>query len=310
MKKCLILGGGGFLGSHLAECLLEKGYFVRIFENQKCDLNNIKGIISDIELVKGDFLNETDTTRALAGIDYLFHFISTTVPATASTNPIYDIQTNLVGSIRLFQLAIQANIEKIIFPSSGGTIYGEPEIIPVKENSSLNPKDPYGISKLAIEKYLNYFYEAYGLDYLILRYSNPYGKRQNPYGKQGIIPIFLNKIKSGESPEIYGDGTMERDYIYIDDAIKATARVLENKTKEKVFNIGSGMGISVNSLLGIMSEITGKNIQPSYTKDTVVRVKKIILDISLIKEKVGWEPTTNIKDGIRRTWDWFISQSG
>jgi UDP-glucose 4-epimerase len=305
MTKCLILGGNGFIGSHLADLLVNKGYSVRIFDSFQFKTANLQNVAKNIELINGDFLNETQITSALKGVDYIFHYISTTVPATAVKDPVFDIQSNLVGSVKLLQLAVMNGVQKIIFPSSGGTVYGEPTTFPVKETHTLDPQDPYGISKLAIEKYLNYFNRIYGLDYLILRYSNPYGERQNPNGQQGVIPVFLKRIKLGEPPVIYGDGTMERDYIYVGDAIEATITALQAKTKDKVFNVGSGESVSVNKLLAIISDVTGKKINPLYVKDTIVRVHKTYLDISRIREQVGWKPTTNLKEGITKTWNWI-----
>ncbi|MFC2042080.1 NAD-dependent epimerase/dehydratase family protein [Chloroflexota bacterium] len=305
MKTCLVLGGNGFIGSHLAEWLVKREYNVKVFDNFMTGIMNLEAIKDQIEIIKGDFLNEMDIRNALRNVDYVFHYISATVPATATKDPIYDIESNIIGSVKLFQCAISRNVTKIVFPSSGGTIYGEPKNLPIREIDPLNPIDPYAISKLAIERYLYYFNYAYGLDYTILRYSNPYGERQNPYGKQGVISIFLNKIKDGEQPIIYGDGSMIRDYIYIEDAVEATIAVLEKKTSEKVFNVGSGEGISINELIDVMSLVAGRKVIPRRIEDTDIHVQKVILDISRIEREVGWKPGTNIQEGMLRTWQWL-----
>ena len=305
MSKCLVLGGNGFIGSHLAEGLVKAGYDVTIFDNFKCGTKNLDTIIDKIEIIKGDFLNEDDVNNALKDIDFLFHYISTTTPATATKNPIYDIESNIIGSVKLFQNAVMNNVKKIIFSSSGGTIYGGTTGIQMKEIDSLNPTNPYAISKLTIEKYLHYFNHVHGIDYTILRYSNPYGERQNPYGAQGVIPIFLNIIKQDEQPVIYGDGSMVRDYIYIKDAIDATIAVLEKKTNEKVFNIGSGCGTSLNDLIEIMSNISNKKIVPKYVEDHGIYIPKIVLNISKIKQETSWNPNTNIQEGIEITKLWI-----
>ena len=305
MTTCLVLGGNGFLGSHLAERLVSKGYDVRVFDSFPTGMKNLETIKDRLEIITGDFLEEADLLHALKGIDYVFHYISTTVPATAVKDPVYDIQTNTIGTVRLLQLAVDSKVKKVIFPSSGGTIYGEPASLPVHETHALNPMDPYGISKLTVEKYLNYFNRAYGLDYLILRYSNPYGERQSPYGQQGVIPVFLNRIKTGERPVIYGDGSMERDYIYVGDAVEATVAALEKRTCHKIFNVGSGAGTSLNQLIELMSRVVGKTIEPVYADDTTVRVQKVVLDISRIRDEVGWLPSTSLPEGIDRTWRWL-----
>jgi UDP-glucose 4-epimerase len=305
MKSCLVFGGNGFLGSHLAEKLIKYGYNVKIFDNFQNGMDNLKNVINEIEIINGNFFNDSDVIKAVKDVDYVFHYISTTIPSTAKKDPVFDIESNIAGSVKLLQCLVNSNVKKIVFPSSGGTIYGEPISLPVHETDTKNPVDPYGISKLTIEKYLYYFNFAYGLDYMIFRYSNPYGQRQNPHGKQGVIPIFLNKVKHGEQPIIYGDGCMIRDYIYIDDAIDATMAVLESKTQEKVFNVGSGQGTSINTLIDIMSDITGKNIIPKYIDNNEYYIEKVILDISNIKSEVGWQPGISLEAGIKKTWEWI-----
>lgn len=305
MSRCLIFGGSGFIGSHLAEGLVKKGYDVKVFDNFKYGATNLETILDKIEIIKGDFFNENEVCSTLKDVDYVFHYISTTTPATAIKDPIYDIQSNIVGSVKMFQGAIKNNVKKIIFPSSGGTIYGDKINNRSREVDPINPVNPYAISKLTIEKYLYYFNYLYGLDYTILRYSNPYGERQNPLGKQGVIPIFLNKIKHGEKPVIYGDGSMIRDYIYIKDAIDATIAVLETKTNEKIFNVGSGKGTSLNELIDIMSQVVGKKIITHNVENSGTYISKMILDISRIQKEVGWKPTVDIEEGIRKTWTWI-----
>jgi UDP-glucose 4-epimerase len=209
----------------------------------------------------------------------------------------------------MMEIALKHGVKKIIFPSTGGTIYGNAKNIPISENAPTNPLNPYAISKLTIEKYLHYFYTQYGMDYLVLRYSNPYGERQNPRGNQGVIPIFLNKIRYNEAPVIYGDGNSVRDYIYIDDVIEATISLLGRGSHEKLYNIGSGTGTSLNQLLKITSEVTGKPVSPIYKEDGGRYIKKVILDISKIQQETGWQLKTDISKGITRTWEWLNQDS-
>lgn len=260
-------------------------------------------------MITGDFNNERFLADALSDIDYVFHYISSTTPATAIANPVYDIESNVIPTVKLLQIAVKSGVKKIIFPSSGGTVYGDPERSPVNESFPINPQTPYAISKAAIERYLDFFYRNYGLDYLIIRYSNPYGERQNPYGTQGVIPIFLNKTKHGENPVIYGDGSMVRDYIYINDAIEATLLLLDAKTPYKIFNIGSGEGTSINDLIQKIEKITGKTISPEYRRNDDYATSKIILDITRISRTTGWQPKINLNEGIKRTWDWIFTTS-
>ena len=305
MPRCLIFGGSGFIGSHLAEGLVKKGYEVTVFDNFKYGATNLDTIRDKIEIIKGDLFNENDVYRALKDVDYVFHYISTTTPATAMKDPIYDIESNIIESVKMFQGAVKNNVKKIIFPSSGGTIYGDKINNRSREVDPVNPVNPYAISKLTIEKYLYYFNYLHRLDYTILRYSNPYGERQNPLGKQGVIPIFLNKIKHGEKPVIYGDGSMIRDYIYIKDAIDATIAVLETDTNEKIFNVGSGKGTSLNELIDTMSKVVGKKIITDHVENSGTYIPKMVLDISRIQKEVGWNPAVDIQEGIQKTWQWI-----
>jgi UDP-glucose 4-epimerase len=309
MNTCLIIGGNGFIGSHLAERLADEGYKVRVIDNFSNEMANLQSIKNKIEIIKGDYLDSEAIAEALNNIDYVFHYASTTVPSTAKSDPVYDIETNVIGSIKLFQFCLKHGVKKVIFSSSGGTVYGEPVKIPMQEDDPTDPIGPYGISKLIIEKLLYHFYYAYGLEYTILRYSNPYGERQNPNGTQGVIPIFLNKLKQGEKLTVFGDGSMIRDYIYIKDAIDATLAVFKSDTKKRVFNIGSGEGTSINELLSIISKLVGKTFQTEFVKVSGIYVQKVILDISRIQNQTDWEPTTNLEEGIKRTWNWIKTKS-
>ena len=305
LTVALIFGGNGFIGSHLAERLVHDGFEVKIFDTFNTGTRNLEPIIKDIEIIRGDFLNKDDLSRALRNVEFVFHYISTTNPVTAANNPVFDVESNIIGSIRLFQTAIENKIERIVFPSSGGTIYGPVQEDLITETHPLNPVNPYAISKLTIEKYLNYFNYSSGMNYFILRYSNPYGERQNPLGNQGVIPIFLNKIKNNEHPVIYGDGSAIRDYIYIDDAIEATMAVLNSNTNETLFNVGSGQETSINQLLSVMSGVTNHRVDPVFRENTGLYLPKIVLDISRIRKETGWYPKTDIKEGIKKTWEWI-----
>lgn len=295
------MGGNGFIGSYVTDLLVENGYHVKVFdrtiEENNCNYYNL-------EFIKGDFLNLDDLKGAMEDVDYLFHYISFTIPQTSIENPIRDNE-NVIGSIKLFELALDQGVKKIIFPSSGGTVYGEPKINPIAENHPKNPINPYGISKISIEKYLYYFYANYGLDYTVFRFSNPYGPRQDPHGKMGLIPVILGMLKSNKKPRIFGDGSAVRDYVYIEDASKVNLLAIQKKTKHKIFNVGSGTGNSINDILEKAMIITGKNIKPIYSEPRIGDVSKVILDISRIKDEMNWSPQVDIDSGIERTWEWL-----
>lgn len=307
MERCVLFGGSGFVGSHLAGGLVREGYDVRIFCRDP-DTSNLAGIRGDVEIIRGDFLNEPDVKQALDGADYLFHFISTTNPVTAAADPVYDVATNITGSVRLFQAAADSGVKKIFFSSSGGTVYGETRQDSISEDAPLRPQNPYGISKVAIENYLRFFRHTYGMEYLVFRYSNPYGERQNPLAKQGVIPVFLNRIRHNESPVIFGDGSAIRDYIYIQDAVDATLACLHRRFPDPVLNVGSGQGVSLTQLVECMAGVTGMPVRPTYVDDSRTFVSKIVLDITRISSATGWVPKVSLQNGLERTWSWISSR--
>jgi UDP-glucose 4-epimerase len=304
-KKCLILGGGGFIGSHLADALLAKNFDVVIFDKLNFSRKNINHILDKVKIVEGDFNNEIDLKTALKDIDIAFHLVSSTLPANSNENPIYDVETNLVSSLRFLNEAFINGISKIIFISSGGTVYGIPERLPIKEYHPRKPICSYGIIKKTIEDYLYMFERLYGLDYYVFRLSNPYGERQNPFVAQGVIPVFLKKLIKGEKIEIWGDGSVERDYIYINDAVNALIKCLEVNPKERIFNLGSGKGYTLNDIIGIIEKVTGKKTNVEYKEKRNIDVPVNVLDNKLISEKLSWKTETDIETGILKTYEYL-----
>ncbi|MEP7145556.1 MAG: NAD-dependent epimerase/dehydratase family protein [bacterium] len=300
--KCIIYGGGGFIGSHLCEELLKNNYEVTVFDKISFSKKNISNFTDDVKIIEGDFNNEVDIRNSLNDSDYVFHLVSSTLPAASNENPIYDVETNLISSLMLFRECVDRKIKKIIFLSSGGTVYGIPKNIPIKENHFSNPICSYGIIKKAIEEYLFLFERIYGLDYLVFRLSNPYGERQNPYASQGVIPVFINKAIHEEKIIIWGDGSVIRDYIYIKDAVKVIAGSIKKETSSKVFNLSSGKGYSLNDIIELINLISDRKTRVEYTESRYSDVPVNILDNELVKKTFGYEPQTNIEDGIKKVF--------
>lgn len=298
-KKCIIFGGGGFIGSHLAEELITKGYNVRIFDIKNFNKRNLSHFIESIEIFEGDFNNHIDIKTSLQNIDYVFHLVSSTTPSISMANPLYDIETNLISSVNLLQECIKlGTIQKIIFISSGGTVYGIPQEIPISESHPTLPICSYGIIKNTIEHYCMLYQRLYGLKCKIFRISNPYGERQNPKGKQGVIPIFLNKILLGQKIEIWGDGEVIRDYVYIKDVVNLLVKSLALEVPNSIYNVGSGHGLSLNELIRIMEEVTNTNANVKYLEKRSFDVPCNILDNTLAKTEYFWEPKMDIQSGI------------
>lgn len=308
--KCLVLGGGGFIGSHLSDKLLEEGFSVRILERQNLKKYRNFHHAEKIEWFEGDFTNEDDLARAVSGCDFIYHLISTTLPKPSNDNPIYDVETNLIGTLRLLKLASLENVRKVIFLSSGGTVYGIPQTIPLNESHPNNPICSYGITKLAIEKYLYLHHSLYGLNYCILRLSNPYGERQKASGAQGAVAVFLDKALKGETIEIWGDGTVVRDYVYIKDAVSAMIKALEYTGNNKLFNIGSGKGHSLNDILFEIENLLGYKAQRRYSQSRSLDVQVNILDVECARRDLQWNPACSFRQGLSQTLTWLKEQTG
>ncbi len=303
--RFLLLGGGGFIGSHICDRLLKDGQEVRVFERQGCPRRNLLHLDSDIEWIEGDFTDPACLRKAVKGIDVIFHLISTTVPGNSNDNPVSDISSNVIPTLNLLDMAVQAGVRKVIFFSSGGTVYGIPHNVPITEEHPTNPTSSYGIHKLMIEKYLALYFQLYGLDYSILRTSNPYGENQNPKWYQGAIAVFIYKALKGETVEIWGDGSVVRDYIYVGDVVDAAIKASKCLHNEKIINIGSGTGLSLNDVLTEIETITGQSIDVRYSESRSFDVPVNILDISRAKRILDWYPRVKFTEGLKKTIDHF-----
>lgn len=311
MARCLVLGANGFIGSHLVDALIDKGHFVRCFGRYKSgSVNFASSEPPSVEIFRGDFLNRNDIKKALDGIDYVFHFISTTNPFTAENDPLVDIETNIKMSVELFRLCSENSVKKIIFASTGGSIYGDVGTDKaISEKTYPRPVSPYAIGKLTIENYLRYFKRKYDLDYLILRISNPYGPRQNTLSGQGVISIFLEKIRQNQPLKIYGDGSMVRDYIYVADAARMISECFDKKSSSNIYNLSSGIGYSVNDLVKTIENVAQINAVIEHIPAPPTFVHKVILDPSLFKNDFGGGATISLEEGVLKTWQELKAQT-
>ncbi len=306
--KCLILGGGGFLGSHLSEALLAQGHDVCIFDRPNlARFKTFEGNES-AEWIEGDFINREHVAQAVCGCDIIFHLVSTTLPRSSNENPVYDIETNIIGTLHLLDAARKSGVRKVIFISSGGTIYGIPQILPIPESHPTDPVCSYGIGKLAIEKYLSLYNLLHDLDYCVLRLANPFGERQRISAAQGAVTVFLDKALRGEKIEIWGDGSVVRDYFYVSDAVSALVKAMTYHGDSRVFNIGSGSGLSLNDILVSIEQLLGRPVSRTYLSPRPFDVPKNVLDISLASRALGWRPQVPYSEGLARTAQWLSSQ--
>ncbi|NJA04842.1 NAD-dependent epimerase/dehydratase family protein [Methylomonas sp. UP202] len=310
-KRCLVLGGRGFIGSHLVDALLVRGHFVRCFDRPHiAPLPEAQISDANFELFEGDFVSDADISEAVDSCEVCFHLISTTLPKSSNADPIFDVESNVVGSLRLLSHLVRSGTKKIIFVSSGGTVYGMPTQLPILETHSTNPMCSYGITKLTIEKYLGLFKELHGLDYTVLRIANPFGERQRTHASQGAIAVFLGKVLRGEPVEIWGDGSVIRDYIHIDDVIDALLAALNHSTSQNTFNIGSGCGHSLNEVLDAIERVTRRTANRHYLPGRPFDVPKSVLSIQSAEDELEWVPRIKFADGLRRFANWIEKNEG
>lgn len=303
--KCVIFGGGGFIGSHIADKLLQKGHSLRIFERPRVPPYRDFCDDEDVEWLTGDLLSLHDVTRAMVGVDAVFHLVSTTLPKNSNDDPIYDVQTNIVASLQILNAMVALKIPKIIFISSGGTVYGAPVLLPIDESHPTNPSVSYGITKLAIEKYLLLYERLHGIKSVILRVSNPFGDRQRIETAQGAVGIFMSRALKRLPLEIWGDGSVVRDYIYVGDVAEVFVKALDYSGGVNIFNIGSGSGVSLNQLIDKLETVLGLSIERIYRPGRPYDIPVNILANQLASQELGWAPKTTFEEGLVRTATWM-----
>ena len=303
--RCLVLGGAGFIGSHIVDALVIRGHSVRVFDLPHISTENLRRSIGRIEITGGDFNNISDISNALDGMDVVIHLAGSTLPGPSNKNPVYDVETTVIGTLNLLEKAIQKGIRKVVFASSGGTVYGIPGTLPIPETHPTAPLCSYGITKLTVEKYLELFHHLHGLEYTVLRIANPYGERQRINNVQGAIAVFLGKILTNRTITIWGDGSVARDYFHISDLVAAFLTVIEQDTQERVYNIGSGNATSLKEILSVIKRVTGKALAVEYTPARKLDVPVNCLHIGRAKRNLHWHPEISLEDGIDKTWKWL-----
>lgn len=303
-----MLGGGGFIGAHLVTALLAGGTPVRVLERpyrvHSAALEHTPGL----EWQEGDFGNSQDIRRALEGVDTVYHLVSTTQPQSSNDDPAFDVQSNLLATLNLLEQLRGSPGTKLVFVSSGGTVYGVPRATPIPETHPTDPTCSYGIVKLAIEKYLALYRILHGLDYRILRLANPYGPGQEANRAQGVVGTFLSRVVNDEAIEVWGDGTVVRDYLYIGDAVSAMLQAAQCQGQERIFNIGSGRGHSVREIIAAVEHTTGRTARVRYTAGRKFDIPVSILDIARAKAELGWRPRIELDEGLRLTYSAMLNK--
>jgi UDP-glucose 4-epimerase len=303
-----VLGGLGFMGSHICRELLREGNRVRVFDKLYTSHELVADIEHDLEIVEGDMSRSSDVLAAIADAETLVHLIHTTRPGSSMEDPAFDISSNVAANASWLMRLNETKVRRILFVSSGGTVYGNPQTIPIDENHPTNPVCSYGIAKLAIEKYIAMYASMYGLDYCLLRPSNVYGEGQRLNVGQGIIGVLADRALRGENLEIWGTGENLRDYLHVDDLVSALMALLSYRGPHRAFNIASSEGRSVVEIVSLLTEYLKMRPEVIYKPDRGFDVPANVLDSSRLREETGWQPKVDLSEGIARTVDWVRSR--
>ena len=259
-----------------------------------------------VDFVEGDYANEAILASALRGADTVFHLASVTTPSTGTDDPIHDVQANLVSTLRLFDAAARAGVRRVVFISSGGTVYGPSTCSPIPEHHALDPICSYGIVKLAIEKYLRMYERLQRFEQVVLRVSNPFGPGQYPFGRQGVIASVLGCLWREQPMHLWGDGSVVRDFLFVDDLAEAfVAAARAPRTGNGLFNVGSGVGLSIREVMSVAESVTGRALVVHAESGRAIDVPINVLDCTRARVELGWSAQTPFEEGVRRAWEWM-----
>ena len=307
-KTVIVTGGAGFIGSHVVDALVEQGHRVLVIDdlstgrrenvNERAELFEV-----DIRSEDAATLIEAEKPRAL------IHHAAQIDVRRSTEDPAFDASVNVLGTLNLIQAAVNADVGQVLFASTGGAIYGEQDVFPAPEGHPERPVSPYGVSKLAGERYLYYFHVQYGLDVTCLRYANVYGERQNPHGEAGVVAIFLSRLLRGETPVINGDGMQTRDYIHVSDVVRANMAAM-GRPGFQILNVGTGIESTVVELYEGLRAAAGSNLEATYGPAKPGEQRRSSVDATKLREELGVPEPISLSEGLQRTADWFRSHPG
>jgi len=301
--RTLVTGGAGFIGSHIVDAFIEAGHHVAVIDNlhtgkvanlhpkatfYEVDIRDVEGLKRVFEIERPEAISHQAALADVRG---------------SLLDPAGYAEVNLIGSINLLELARRQGVRKVVYASTGGAVYGEPETLPVTESHPVNPLDPYGASKHAVEHYLFLYRHNYGLDWVTLRYPNVYGPRQDLMGEAGVVAIFSGRMLAGQPCTINGDGLQQRDFVYVSDIARANLLALEHGSG--IYNIGSGVATDINTVFNLLKAAAGYPDRAIYGPAKLGEVRRTYLDASRAHVELGWEPTVDVADGMQRTVEYF-----
>lgn len=299
--SCIVLGGGGFIGTNLCRRLVDEGHRVGAFGRNRPYTEALEGV----ELFRGDFTDATSLALAIETFDVVYHLVHGATPQSANLDMAGDVERNVIASINMIEVCRKLGVDRIVYVSSGGTIYGCPQQVPTPETAPTEPITAYGISKLAIEKYFALYQHLHQVDYRILRVTNPFGPFQNAAKNQGVIASIILRILRNEEMEIWGDGSVVRDFIFVDDVVDALIAAMHDRGGARIFNIGSGEGHNLRHVIASIERLLGKKLHIQWKPARPHDVPVSVLTIDRAREMLGWTPKTNFEEGLSRTIAWW-----
>lgn len=303
MTKVILFGGAGFIGTNLAIKLSqdESNEITLVDRNINFFEDLRKLNLQNVSYVESDFSENTNFDKLLEGQEVVYHLVSTTVPTTSNQQIPQELFANIIVTSRLLESCVRSNVKKMIFISSGGTVYGKEVCCPLKEETPTYPISSYGLQKITIEKLLYLYHHMYNLDYRVVRLANPYGPYQRPNGILGAVTTFTYKALNNEEITVYGDGSVIRDFIYIDDAVEAIIKIATQNVEQKTFNLGCGYGTSIKQLLDIISSTLKLHLKIKYVEGRSVDVPVNYLDIQRYEKYFGTLNPISLEEGIKKT---------
>jgi UDP-glucose 4-epimerase len=301
--KALVVGGSGFIGSHLVDRLAATGREVVVLDPRE---RRYDALPPEATHVEGGLEQPSRLARALEGVDVVYHLAWTTIHEVSNRDPVADVETNLVPTLRLLEACRDRGVERVVFSSSGGTVYGPVRRGPVPETHLPAPVTSYGITKLAVELYLHLFHRLHGRDNPVLRSSAPYGPRQDPLARQGAVSVFLYRVARGLPVDLWGDGSVTRDYFYVSDLVDALVACAERSLSgPRTFNLGGAEELSLTQLIERVEEAVGSEAIVRRHPARAFDAPRIVLDTGLAADELGWRPRVDLVEGLRRTAEWI-----
>ena len=302
--QAVVTGASGFIGSHLVDGLLAAGYRVKALGR------NLPGLIGldaqsnpNLALLPVNLADRLALQQVLEGVEIVFHLASGSLPQSSNRDPYADVQVNLLGTLNLLEASRLTGVKRLVMVSSGGTVYGIPNVVPIPESHSTDPICSYGITKLAIEKYVALYRQLHGLEGLVLRVANPFGPRQRLDAAQGVVPVFLGKALRREPLQIWGDGSTVRDFLDVADVVDALLAAATYQGEESLFNIGSGKGLSLNQLIELLETQMNRSLDVDYLPSRGCDVPTNVLCIDKARQHLDWSPKISVADGLKRLCD-------